>query len=211
MSNILERFVPPALPQAELQYSQLHQNTLLSVLRLFFTRISSVVQNITDTNDGGKYLYMPRGLFYSTTAQTATAANTGYPVEFENTYIGNGVSIAGTDNTRLTVSADGVYNFQVTLMTQHTNSSDAVVWTWINQNGTDVPYGAKKQTIKGNADQPIYWNFSIDVQAGQYIEMYWATDDTTLSLHTEAATAPHQGIPSAVVAVSFVSNLQGVI
>ncbi len=207
MSNILERFVPPALPQAELQYSQLHQNTLLSVLRLFFTRISSVVQNITDTNDGGKYLYMPRGLFYSTTTQTATAVNTGYPVEFENTYIGNGVSIAGTDNTRLTVSADGVYNFQVTLQLEHNNSSACSLLMWINKNGTDQSYGAHQQTIKGNDYQVSHWNFSIDLTAEQYIEMYWATDDTGLNLHTEVATSPHPGIPSAVVAVSFVSNL----
>jgi len=207
MANELERVAPPALPIPEQEYSSFGQGTLMNVLRLFFNRLTNVVSNITSVDDGGKFLYMPRGLFYSTTAQTAAATNTGYPVEFENTYIGNGISIGGVDNTRITVSADGVYNFQVTLMTQHTNSSDVVVWTWINQNGTDVPYGAKKQTIKGNSDQPIYWNFSIDVQAGQYIEMYWATDDLSLSLHTEAATAPHQGIPSAVVAVSFVSNL----
>jgi hypothetical protein len=207
MSNRLERVVPPALPLPSVEYSQQGQGGLLNVLRLFFTRLSNVIADLTSIDDGGRFLYMPRGLFYSTTAQTATLVNTGYPVEFENTYIGNGVSTGGVNNTRITVSADGVYNFQVTLMTQHTNSSDVIVWTWINQNGTDVPYGAKKQTIKGNSDQPIYWNFSIDVQAGQYIEMYWATDDTSLSLHTEAATAPHQGIPSALVAVSFVSNL----
>jgi hypothetical protein len=149
---------------------------------------------------------MPRGLFYSTTGQTAVATNTGYPVEFENTYIGNGTSIGGVDNTQITVAADGVYNFQVTLTTQHTNSSNVTIWTWINKNGTDVSYGGQKQTIKGNGDQAIYWNFSIDLTADQYIEMYWATSDTALSLHTEAATSPHPGVPSTIVAVSFVSN-----
>jgi hypothetical protein len=81
------------------------------------------------------------------------------------------------------------------------------LWTWINKNGTDQPYGGQKNTIKGNDDTAVHWNFSIDLTAGQYIEMYWATDDTDLNLHTEAATAPHPGLPSAVVAVSFVSNL----
>jgi hypothetical protein len=207
VANRIERPQPPALPQAPLSYNRSYKDQFNNVLRLFFRRLTGTLDDLLSTSDGGKFLYMPRGLFYSTTAQTAAATSTGYPVEFENVYIGNGVSIAGTDDTRITVTADGVYNFQVTLMTQHTNSSDATVWTWINKNGTDVPYGAKKQTIKGNADQPIYWNFSIDVEAGQYIEMYWATDDLTLSLHAEAATSPHQGIPSAVVAVSFVSNL----
>ena len=207
MTNLINKVQPPALPLAPDEYERSFTDQGNNVLRLFFNRLIGTIDTLLGTDDGGKFLYMPRGLFYSTTAQTAALVNTGYPVEFENTYIGNGVSIAGVDNTRITVGADGIYNFQVTLMTEHTNSSDVTVWTWINKNGSDVAYGAKKQTIKGNSDQPIYWNFSIDVEAGQYIEMYWATDDLALSLHTEAATAPHQGIPSSVVAVSFVSNL----
>jgi hypothetical protein len=163
------------------------------------------LNTLLSTDDGGKFLYMPRGLFYSTTDQAAVATNTGYPVEFENTYIESGISIV--DDTEITVSADGVYNFQVTLQTAHTNSSDVKITTWINKNGTDVTYGGQEQTIKGNANQPVFWNFSIDLTAGQYIEMYWATADLALSLDSTAPTSPHPGIPSAVVAVSFVSNL----
>jgi hypothetical protein len=207
MANEIEKVEPPALPFAQGGYTRSYFDQFSNVLRLFFNRLTNTVNTLLGTDDGGKVLYMPRGLFYSTAAQTAAATNTGYPVEFENTYIGNGVSIGGVDNTRITVSADGVYNFQVTLTTQHTNSSDVTIWTWINKNGTDVPYGGQKQTIKGNGDKAIYWNFSIDLTADQYIEMYWATSDTALSLHTEAATSPHPGIPSTIVAVSFVSNL----
>lgn len=207
MANEIDKVAPPALPFSGEQYDRPFFDQFSNVLRLFFNRLTSTVNELLSTDDGGKVLYMPRGLFYSTTAQTAALANTGYPVEFENTYIGNGTTIGGVDNTRITVTADGIYNFQVTLMTQHTNSSDATIWTWINKNGTDVAYGGQKQTLKGNGDKAIYWNFSIDLTADQYIEMYWATDDTTLTLHTEAATAPHPGIPSTIVAVSFVSNL----
>ena len=207
MANEIDKVAPPALPFSGEQYDRPFFDQFSNVLRLFFRRITSTVNELLSTDDGGKVLYMPRGLFYSTTAQTAAATSTGYPVEFENTYIGNGTTIGGVDNTRITVTSDGVYNFQVTLMTQHTNSSDATIWTWINKNGTDVPYGGQKQTLKGNGDKAIYWNFSIDLTADQYIEMYWATSDTSLSLHTEAATSPHPGIPSTIVAVSFVSNL----
>lgn len=206
MANEIGKTEPPALPYPEPGYSPSFFQQFNNVLRLYFNRLTNSVNQLLSTDDGGKVLYMPRGLFYSTAAQTAALVNTGYPVEFENTYIGNGVSIEGTDKTRITVSADGVYNFQVTLLTQHTNSSDATVWTWINKNGTDVTYGGQKTTVKGNADRSLYWNFSIDLTADQYIEMYWATDDTTLSLHTEAPTAPHPGLPSTIVAVSFVSN-----
>lgn len=207
MANELDRPEPPAIPLASAGYARANMDQKDNVFRLFFNRLTSTLGALLSTDDGGKFLYMPRGLFYSTVDQAAVATSTGYPVEFENTYIGNGVSIGGADDTRITVSADGIYNFQVTLQTQHTNSSDVTIWTWINKDGTDVPYGAQKQTAKGNGDKAVYWNFSIDLTAEQYIEMYWATDDTALSLHTEAATAPHPGVPSAIVAVSFVSNL----
>ena len=206
MANEIGKTEPPALPYPEAQYSSSFFQQFNNILRLYFNRLTNSVNQLLSTDDGGKALYMPRGLFYSTTNQTAALVSTGYPVEFENTYIGNGVSIEGVDKTRITVSADGVYNFQVTLLTQHTNSSDATVWTWINKNGTDVTYGGQKTTVKGNADRSLYWNFSIDLTADQYIEMYWATSDTTLSLKTQAATSPHPGIPSTIVAVSFVSN-----
>jgi hypothetical protein len=109
--------------------------------------------------------------------------------------------------TRITATAAGIYNFQVTLNTEHTSASTVTVWTWINKNGTDVPYGGQVTSVKGAGAHAIYWNFSIDLLAGQYIEMYWATDDTNLSLNTEAPTSPHPGIPSAIVAVGFVQQL----
>ena len=207
MANQIEKTEPPALPLAPDEYERSFTDQGNNVLRLFFNRLVNNVNSILSTDDGGKFLYMPRGLFYSTVDQTAALVNTGYPVKFENTYIGNGVSIGGTDNTRISVIDDGVYNFQVTLQLEHNNSSAATLWTWINKNGTDQPYGGQKNTIKGNDDVAVHWNFSIDLTAGQYIEMYWATSDIQLNLHTEAATAPHPGLPSSVVAVSFVSNL----
>tara|TARA_R110000772_G_scaffold129055_3_gene237110 strand:- start:428 stop:1051 length:624 start_codon:yes stop_codon:yes gene_type:complete len=207
MANEIDKVATPALPLATEEYSRPYMDQNSNVLRLFFNRFVNSLNTLLSTDVGGKFLYMPNGLFYSTVDQSAAVVNTGYPVEFENTYISSSVSIGGTGDTQITASADGVYSFQVTLQTEHNNASAVSLWTWINKNGTDQPYGGQKNTIKGNDDTAVHWNFSIDLTAGQYIEMYWATDDTDLNLHTEAATSPHPGIPSAVVAVSFVSNL----
>jgi hypothetical protein len=205
MANEIQKAEPPALPLAPEQYNRPFMDQNSNVLRLFFTRLTSSLNTLLGTDTGGRFLYMPQGLFYSTTDQTAAVANTGYPVEFEITYLGSGVSVVS--DTRITATAAGIYNFQVTLNTEHTNASTATVWTWINKNGTDVPYGGQVTSVKGAGAHATYWNFSIDLTAGQYIEMYWATDDTALSLQSTAPTSPHPGIPSAVVAVSFVSNL----
>jgi hypothetical protein len=201
MANQLDRPEPPALPLAPPAYNRPFVDQNSNVLRLFFNRLMSSINALLSTDNGGRFLYMPSALLYSTTDQTAAVVNTGYPVEFENTYLGNGVSIVS--DTRITATASGFYNFQVTLQTDHVGGSDSTITTWINKNGTDVPYGGQQQTVKGNSVHAVFWNFSIDLTAGQYIEMYWATDDTNLSLNTEAPTSPHPGIPSAVVAVSL--------
>lgn len=193
MANEIDRVVPPALPLATEQYNRPFMDQNSNVLRLFFNRLTNIVNTLLSTEEGGKFLYVPRALFYSTTDQAAAAVGTGYPVEFENTYIGDGITINGTDDTRITVSADGVYNFQVTLQTDHAGGSDSTITTWINKNGTDQPYGGQQQTVKGNSVHAVYWNFSIDLLAGQYIEMYWATDDTALSLDSQTPTSPHPG------------------
>jgi hypothetical protein len=205
MANEIDRVVPPALPLATEQYDRPYMDQNSNVLRLFFNRLTNIVNTLLSTDNGGKFLYMPSALLYSTTDQNAAVANTGYPVEFENTYLARGVGIVS--DTRITVTADGIYNFQVTLQTDHVGGSESTITTWINKNGTDVPYGGQEQTVKGNSVHAVFWNFSIDLEAGQYIEMYWAVDDTRLSLHTHAPTSPHPGVPSTIVAVSFVSNL----
>ena len=207
MTNQINKAEPPALPLAPEQYQRPFMDQNSNVLRLFFNRLVNTINTLLSTDDGGRFLYMPQALFYSTEDQTAAAVSTGYPVEFENTYLSSGISISGTNDTRVTVTSDGVYNFQVTLKTEHTNASTVTLWTWINKNGTDVPYGGQAQSIKGQGSQATFWNFSIDLLAGQYIEMYWATTDTALSLESTPPTSPHPGIPSAIVAVSFVSNL----
>lgn len=204
MANEIEKVVPPAIPMPTEQYDRPYMDQMMNVLRLFFVRLTNLISALFSTEQGGKLLYMPNGLFYSTTDQSAALADTGYPVEFENTYLSNGISII--DDTKITVDSDGVYNFQVSLQLEHNSASACALYTWINKNGTDVAYGGHESTIKGNDYYISQWNFSIDLTAGQYIEMYWATDDTGLNLHSEAATTPHPGIPSAVVAVSFVSN-----
>lgn len=201
----IEDISVPALPIPSQQYNYPVTVQTNNILRLFFNKIVSTVKAITDVEEGAKYLYAPRGLFYSTTQQTAALANTEYHVHFENTYISNGVSIV--DDFKITCTHDGVYSFQITILTSHGNASDATITTWLRRNDIDIPYAGQKQTLKGAADRAVYWNFNIDMRAGDFLELYWATDDNSLELHTEAPNGLHPGIPSTIAAVSFVSNI----
>jgi len=53
------------------------------------------------------------------------------------------------------------------------------------------------------------WNFNIDLAAGGYIELMWATTGTDLYFNPEVASSPYPGIPSTVVTVNFISNTEG--
>jgi hypothetical protein len=97
-------------------------------------------------------------------------------------------------------------------MLRSTNASSKTAYIWIKRNGTNIGYSAREYIISGsNAILEINWNFNIDVQAGQYIEIMWAGDNTNMTLDAVAPTSPHPGVPSAVIAVMFVSVLPDVI
>ena len=205
MANELERPAPPALPLATETYSRPFMDQNSNVLRLFFTRLVNAFDNLVSTDNGGKFIYSPVGTFYSTQDQTAAAVNTGYAVTFNNTVLNSGVTLS--NNSRINVTNAGVYQFNVTLQLEHNNASDAQITIYEEKNGSSVAYSGHEFHIKGNDYEAVNWEFMVSLAANDYIEIYWATDDTGVNLHTEAASSPHPGIPSASIDVTFVSNV----
>ena len=204
MANDIERTEPPALPLAPEEYQRPFMDQNSNVLRLFFNRFINSLNNLFSTENGGKFLYMPRGAFYSTQDQTASNVNTGYAVTFNNTVYSSGVTLS--NNSRINVQNAGTYKFNVTLQLEHNNSSETSVTVWEQKNGSAIAYSGHMFDVKGNDDYVIHWGFTVDLTADDYIEVYWATGDTQLNLHTEAATSPHPGVPAASIDISFVSN-----
>jgi hypothetical protein len=51
------------------------------------------------------------------------------------------------------------------------------------------------------------YSFTIDITAGQYIELMWATDDTGITIDYMAASSPRPAVPSTLVTVVLVSAL----
>lgn len=202
---LISRTPPPALPIPGETVDKRYIDSQNNVLRLYFGRISNAINNVTG-HLGGRFLDQANGLFFSTVDQTAAAINTGYAVQFENTYLNHGVTIAS--GSRLTPEYSGIYNFQFTGSVYSNSASSKSIYLWIARSGVTIGYSTKQYIIAGSGDiTPISWSFNIDMTAGQYIEMIWATSDTNANLEATAATAPHPGIPSAVVAVTLVSAL----
>ena len=205
MANEIDQVDPPALPLAPDTYNRPFTDQQSNVLRLFFRRLTNVVTTLTATDVGGKFLYTPCASFYSTQDQTAGSINTGYAVTFNNTAYSSAVTLS--NNSRINVQNAGIYKFDVTLQLEHNNSSETPVTVWEQKNGSAVAYSGHMFDVKGNDDYVIHWGFTTALVANDYVEVYWATGDTQLNLHTEAATSPHPGVPSASIDISFVSNV----
>lgn len=207
MSGNLTQIEPPALPQGTEEYNRPYQDQLNNVHRLFYNRLTNIVNAVLG-NNGGRYIDCPNGLFFNTTDQPIGAVNVAQPIDFPTEYLNNAVRVNSGTDSRVYVDIGGVYNFQFSGQLRSNSGSAKQVYIWIARNGIDIGYSTHQYTVSGgNTHLNISWNFDIDLAAGEYIEMQWASDDIDMSLEATAATTVHPGIPSAVMAVNFIAPL----
>jgi hypothetical protein len=142
------------------------------------------------------------GSFYDTTSQTAAAINTAYAMTFNTVDLSSGVT-RGTPTSRIYVDTLNVYNVQFSAQVDKTAGGVGLVWVWLRKNGVNVPDSAGQIRIQGNnAEILAAWNYIIELNAGDYIELMWEVDDTSVILLAEAASAVHPSVPSVILTVT---------
>ena len=147
-------------------------------------------------------LIAPRfGMFYDTTSQTAAAANTAYAVTFDSTMSSQGVTIVSS--SQITVDRPGRFNINWAVHPNNSGGTTHNIWSWLRKNGADVAYTTVHSTLSGShSEQQNGGRHLVELAAGEYVEIYWATDDTGVSLETDAASAFAPAGPSATVSVT---------
>lgn len=142
------------------------------------------------------------GSFYDMTTQTAAAINTAYPMTFNTTDISKGVYI-GTPTSRVYVDRVGTYNFQFSAQLNKASASAKHIYIWYRVNGVDAANSAGKVNLSGNdAAVVAAWNYVVELNAGDYFEMVWSTDDTACQIVTFGASAPVPAVPSVILTVT---------
>jgi hypothetical protein len=142
------------------------------------------------------------GVFYDTTTQSAAVINTAYPITINSTSISDGVYI-GSPTSRVYVDRVGTYNFQFSLQLVKSSASAKHVFIWYRVNGVDAANSATQVTLVGNGAAVVAaWNFVIELNAGDYFELVWSTDDTGCQILAAAASAPVPAIPSVILTVT---------
>jgi hypothetical protein len=147
------------------------------------------------------------GAFSDTTTQVVTSINSAIAMTFNTTDLANGVTI-GSPTSRLVVSEQGVYNVQFSAQLDKAAGSTGVIHIWLRKNGTNVPNTSSKVAIQGTAAETVAaWNFLIQLEPTNYVELMWSSDDADVVLHAASATSVYPAIPSVICTVTQVNNL----
>jgi hypothetical protein len=215
MAPIINRYRPvvqPRLPSAPNDYNPEFIEQYSNILRLYFNQLDNLTGALLGES-GGRYIRFPYGAFSSNQDQTVTA-NTATLMTLNTTDFANEVSIA---SSKITVVNAGIYNLQFSAQFQNTDNQIKDISIWLRQNGTDIPGStgfvsipARKSASAGEeAHQITGWNYYLEMDANDYVEIWWSATLASVSIQYYAAsTGPVRPATQSVVAtLSFVSAL----
>jgi len=190
-------------------YERRHLNENYSSLNGYFRKLTTVLGSLFGPR-GGKFMNNPYGAFQSTVDQTAAAANTAYAMTFNTTDYANGVSVAS--NSRITVVDAGIWNLQWSGQFENPDSQDHDARVWLKINGTVVVgstgfFAVPSKHGATNGHTLVGWNYFLNLNANDYVELWWETDSTQVSIQAYAAAGSYPSTASLIATMSFVSNI----
>ena len=147
-----------------------------------------------------------------TEVQGTGSSTTIGSVQFNATDYSNGVSVDPANSANLIFAKAGVYNLQFSAQLLNFTTSEDNVTFWLSQNGTDVAYSAGIEQVNakhGTAPgaRIAAWNYLLELAAGDYITLKWASDTGNTIVGTyPAGTSPvHPVSPALIFTATFVS------
>jgi hypothetical protein len=139
-------------------------------------------------------------------------ANTAVPMYLNTTDFSNTVSVV--DTTKITAVNAGIYNLQWSGQFNNSDTAEHDLSVWLRINGTDVGGSTGFVAVIGShggidGHSIVGWNYYIQLDAGQYVEIWWSTTNQKLTLECYGPqTGPTRPSTASVVAtMTFVSAL----
>ena len=213
MANVKQQLESPSIPSLGFPpeaYERRHLNENYGALNNYFRKLTTVLGSLFGPK-GGKFMNNPYGAFQSTVDQTAAVINTAYAMTLNTTDYANGVSVAS--NSRITVVDAGIWNLQWSGQFENPDSQDHDVRVWLKINGTVVigstgffAVPSKHGSVNGHA--LVGWNYFLSLNATDYVELWWETDSTQVSIQSYAASGNYPSTASLIATMTFVSNIK---
>ena len=146
------------------------------------------------------------GAFSDRTTQTVSQ-NTSASLTLGTIDISDGVTL-GTPTSRMVVSKTGTYNFQFSVQVALSSGANGNAYLWLRKNGTNQTYTNTGIYMQNTNDKHVAaWNFVVNLNAGDYIELVmWAQGGDVQAL-TEVPTPGvggngNVGVPSIIATVT---------
>jgi hypothetical protein len=121
-------------------------------------------------------------------------------------------TISGSVGQRMIFTYPGVYNLQFSIQADNSDTAVQDISIWLRQNGIDIVGSTGLISVPSshggvNGHGIFGWNFFLEVQASDCIQMYWSTTNTGVTIKNYGTqTGPVRPSTYSVVAtVTFVS------
>lgn len=141
------------------------------------------------------------GSFLGIPSQTPTSGTgVGIPVLLPTTVAANGFSIVS--GSQVTAANAGIYNLQFSIQILSTGGGGGDVEIWLAKNGTAVQYSNTRFVIQNqNEAEFAALNYVESLAAGDYLELYWATDNNNIELHYATSAFGGPDIPAVILTI----------
>lgn len=167
--------------------------------------LESEIQALKIAPPPEQQIFSDYAMVYNTTTFTPAAINTAYAVTFNTTAYARGIRI-GSPTSRILCNRPGIYSFTFSVQIDKTSGGTANIWLWPRKNGTNIADSAARIQIQGNNAEILFTgNFFVEMSNGDYFELMYAVDDTSVILLSEAATAFAPAVPSVILTVNQVN------
>jgi hypothetical protein len=168
--------------------------------------IDAIIENYVGAGASDVYY----GAYYDSTTQTSGGATSENIMQLGGVFEENGVSVDNADE--ITVANDGTYNLQFSAQFEKGSGADAYVQIWLKLNGNNIADSNTEIQIHHNGGTYVAaWNFVITLDAGDYLQLAWHSDSTSVQLLAQlAGSSPTRpAIPSVIVTLTQVMGVTG--
>lgn len=132
---------------------------------------------------------------------TAAAANTAYKIALDN-ISSQGITLTGSPLTEITFVEAGLYSIAFTAQISSSSASQVDFYFWPRINTVDVVGSTIVASLHNNGATTVVSRTAIfTMNAGDVLNVMWATSSTNGSLKAVAATAFSPAAPSVTLAI----------
>jgi hypothetical protein len=152
------------------------------------------------------------GSFWDTTNQSAAAINTPYAITINSADpLNSGVSVASS--SRITFAYTGVYSLTFSIQFTNTSTANGSTQIWLKKNGTNLAdtsshYDVPDKQGSSFSSEILTVNFVLSLTATDYIQVFWQTANTSVTIETLAASGGYPRTPSIIFTATQVMYTQ---